>query len=38
MGGLKLFVNGYISNDKNKTFSVVVSSTNDYEVKELSSP
>lgn len=38
MGGLKVFVDGYISNDKNKGFSVKVSSTNDYEVRELSSP
>ncbi|MBO1624989.1 hypothetical protein [Bacillus arachidis] len=35
MGGLKVFVDGYISNDKNKGFSVVVSSHRDYEVSEL---
>ncbi|MDM5157133.1 hypothetical protein QUF88_25960 [Bacillus sp. DX1.1] len=35
MGGLQVFVDGYISNDKNKGFSVVVYSQEDYEVKEL---
>ncbi|WP_051588527.1 hypothetical protein [Bacillus sp. UNC437CL72CviS29] len=35
MGGLKVFVDGYISNDKNKGFSVVVSSHRDYKVSEL---
>lgn len=35
MGGLKVFVDGYISNDKNKGLSVVVSSHRDYEVSEL---
>ncbi|GMR69018.1 MULTISPECIES: hypothetical protein [Bacillus] len=34
MGGLKVFVDGYISNDKNKGFSVKVSTHMDYEVKE----
>lgn len=34
MGGLKVFVDGYISNDKNKGFSVTVYTHMDYEVKE----
>ncbi|MEY8347132.1 hypothetical protein AALF16_02255 [Bacillus cereus] len=34
MGGLNVFVDGYISNDKNKGFSVEVSTHRDYEVKE----